>query len=76
MSFWSKWLEMFCTFIGASQVALVVKDLPASTEDVRAVSSIPVSGRTPGEGHSNSLVIFAWKIPWTEEPGGLQSTGS
>ena len=22
--------------------------------------------------HSN---IFAWKIPWTEEPGGLQSTG-
>ena len=23
--------------------------------------------------HSNSL---AWEIPWTEEPGGLQSTGS
>ena len=20
--------------------------------------------------------IFAWRIPWTEEPGGLQSTGS
>ena len=20
--------------------------------------------------------IFAWEIPWTEEPGGLQSTGS
>ena len=20
--------------------------------------------------------IFAWKIPWTEEPGGLQSMGS
>ena len=20
--------------------------------------------------------IFAWKIPWTEEPGGLQSVGS
>ena len=19
--------------------------------------------------------IFAWRIPWTEEPGGLQSTG-
>ena len=25
------------------------------------------------ETHSN---IFAWKIPWTEEPRGLQSTGS
>ena len=23
--------------------------------------------------HSN---ILAWKVPWTEEPGGLQSTGS
>ena len=22
-----------------------------------------------------TLVIFAWRIPWTEEPGGLQSTG-
>ena len=21
-------------------------------------------------------IIFAWKIPWTEEPGGLQSMGS
>ena len=21
------------------------------------------------------LIILAWKIPWTEEPGGLQSTG-
>ena len=20
--------------------------------------------------------VLAWKIPWTEEPGGLQSTGS
>ena len=25
------------------------------------------------ETHSN---ILAWRIPWTEEPGGLQSTGS
>ena len=35
--------------------------------------SIPGSGRSPGEGDGNPL---AWKIPWTEEPGGLQSTGS
>ena len=21
-------------------------------------------------------IILAWRIPWTEEPGGLQSTGS
>ena len=28
---------------------------------------------TPVTTHSNSL---AWEIPWTEESGGLQSTGS
>ena len=27
------------------------------------------------EGMATHLNIFAWKIPWTEEPGRLQSTG-
>ena len=34
------------------------------------------SGRSPGEGNGNPLHILAWEIPWTEEPGGLQPTGS
>ena len=34
---------------------------------------IPGSGRSPGEGNGNPLHYFAWEIPWTEEPGGLQS---
>ena len=38
---------------GASQVALVVKNLPANVGDVRDASSIPGSGRSPGEGHGN-----------------------
>jgi len=35
-------------------------------------------GRSPGEENGNSLQDFslAWKIPWMEEPGRLQSTGS
>ena len=37
--------------------------------------SIPGSGRFPGEGNRNPLHILAWKIPWMEEPGGLQSIG-
>ena len=37
----------------------------------------PGSGRCPGEGNAtHSSILLAWKIPWTEEPGGLQSTGS
>ena len=33
-------------------------------------------GRSPGGGNGNPLQYFAWKIPWTEEPGRLQSMGS
>ena len=28
------------------------------------------------EGMATHSSIFAWRIPWTEEPGRLQSTGS
>ena len=34
------------------------------------------SGRSPGEGNGNPLSILAWRISWTEKPGGLQSMGS
>jgi len=46
---------------------------------------IPGLGRSPGErkgyplqysGLENSMGCIAWKIPWTEEPGRLQSMGS
>ena len=36
---------------------------------------IPGSGRSPGEGNGKPLQYLAWRIPWTEKPGGLQSTG-
>ena len=39
----------------ASQVVLVVKNLPANAGDRRDAGSIPGSGRSPGEGHSNLL---------------------
>ena len=38
-----------------SQVALVVKNLPANAGDVRDLGSIPGLGRPPGEGHGNPL---------------------
>ena len=37
---------------------------------------LPGSGRSPGEGNGNPLQFFAWRIPWIEEPGRLQSMGS
>ena len=51
----------------------VVKNLPANARDMHSISG---SGRSPGEGNGNSFQYFAWKIPWTEEPGDLQSMGS
>ena len=38
-------------------------------------SSIPGSGRSLEKMATHSSIL-AWKIPWTEEPGGLQPTGS
>ena len=45
-------------------------------QDTRNRGSIPGSGRSPGVENGNPLHILAWKIPWSEEPGGLQSVGS
>ena len=39
----------------ASQVALVVKNLPANAGDIRDVVSTPESGRYPGGGNGNPL---------------------
>ena len=44
-----------CDSRWASQVVLVVKNLPASAGDVRDVGSIPGLGRCPGGGNGNRL---------------------
>ena len=31
--------------------------------------------RFPGEGNDIPLSVHAWEIPWTEDPGRLQSMG-
>ena len=60
----------------ASLVTQIVKNPPANAGDIRDAGSIPGSGRSPGEGNAARSSILAWRIPWTAEPGGLQSTGS
>ena len=53
-------------------MAQMVKDLPAMWE---------IWVRSPDwedfleEGTATHSSILAWRIPWTEEPGGLQSQG-
>ena len=58
-----------------SQGALVVKDLPTNTGDAGEAGLIPGSGRLLEEERATHSSICAWKTPWTEEPGRLQSMG-
>ena len=58
----------------ASQVALEVKNSPASAGDVRKAGSIPGSGRSLEEGIVTHSSILAGRTPWTEEPGRLAKT--
>ena len=43
--------------------------------DIRDAGSIPQLGRSPTRGVATCTIILAWRIPWAEEPGGLQSIG-
>ena len=70
----------------ASLVAQMVKNLPAMQETwVRSLGweDLLEKGRVRSLGWEDALEkgkathssILAWKIPWTEEPGGLYSMG-
>ena len=54
----------------------MVKNLSAKAGDVRDTGLIPSLGKSPEEGHGTHSSVLAWRIPGTEEPGGLPSMGS
>ena len=58
---------------GASLVAQTVKKVPAMQET--QVRSLGQEGPLE-EGMAPRSSILAWRIAWTDEPGGLQSMGS
>ena len=68
---WNNWILVYSEmgFPGGS-------DGKASACSAGDLGSIPGLGRSPGEGNGNPLQFLAWKIPWTEDPGSLQSMGS
>ena len=54
-SYMYKCISIYLSIYGASQVELVVKNLPANASDVRDAVSIPRLWRSPGRGHGNPL---------------------
>ena len=51
----------------------VSKEFPCKVGDL---DSIPGLGRSPGKEMATHSSVLAWRIPWTEEPGNLQTMGS
>ena len=69
---------MYILYVGFPSGS-VGKMPPANAGGTRDEGLIPELGRSPGVRNGNPLLpenILAWKILWTEEPGGLQSIGS
>ena len=62
-------LEMSLGFPGGS-------DIKETACNVGDLGLIPVSRRSLEKEMATHSSILAWRIPWIEEPGGLQSTGS
>ena len=60
--------ESFCSLMVLRKVKLKFGNFLVGT-----FSEVPLKAEKEMETHSRILV---WRIPWTEEPGGLQSTGS
>ena len=53
----------------------MVKNPPANAGGIKDVGLIPGLGRSLGGGNGTHSSILAWRIPWTQEPGGLQAVG-
>ena len=65
-SIWNIHIKFILTF-GASQVVLVVKNMPANAGDIRDESSIPGWKRSPGGGNGNSLQYSCLENPMNRE---------
>ena len=78
------WIEIYAyikcflrIYFGASKVALMVKNLPASAPDGRSRGvQPPDQGDRVRKEMATHSSILAGRIPWTEEPGRQQSAGS
>ena len=73
--------DSFCFIYHCNGTVIASMGFPGGSEDKESVCNlgdpglILGSGRSPGEGNATQSSILAWRIPGTEEPGALQSTG-
>ena len=71
-----------CVFLLHAKYGHSLLGFPGGSDRKASARNAGDPGLTPGSGRSlekemaTHSSIFAWRIPWTEEPGGLQSMGS
>ena len=74
MSTYAK-IDIIYQYIGIPSGS-VVKNLPA-TQELQETQVLSLGQEDPlEEGMATHSSILAWRIPWTEDPGRLQSMGS
>ena len=57
-------------------MALAVKNPPANAGDPRDMARSLIREDPLKKGMATHSSVLAWRIPWTEEPGELESMGS
>ena len=71
----ARWIKQVSTYVRGFPSSAVVKNPPANAGDAGDLGSFPGSGDPLEEEMATYSSILAWRIPWTEEPGRLQSIG-
>ena len=70
-------VDFWLQFLNSSSFTLGFPGGSVVKESTCPCRFAPGLGRSSGEGNGNPLqYILAWRIPWTQEPGGLQFMGS
>ena len=69
------WVGRIYTYTWGFPGGTVVENPPVNAGDTGDVGSVPGMGSPLEEEVVTHSSILAWKIPWTEEPGGLHSMG-
>ena len=65
------WAYVMYCYLWVSQVALVVKNLPANAGDQRSTFDLWVRKISWEKGMATHSSILAWRISWTKETGRL-----
>ena len=74
--FYFEILYLFISILNSDKASLIAQSVEESVYSAGDQGSIPGSGRSLVKEMATHSSILAWRIPRTEDPGGLQSIGS